>query len=44
MKMRRHATRTLAAMAAGLALVVVFLAYLNPHLAADLANRFWACF
>ena len=26
------------------ALGVVFLAYLNPHLAMDLANRVWACF
>jgi hypothetical protein len=33
--------------ALALALVVlgaVFLSYLNPHLAVDLANRFWACF
>jgi hypothetical protein len=22
----------------------VFLSYLNPHLAVDLASRFWACF
>jgi len=27
-----------------LALSVVFLSYLNPHLAVDLANRVWACF
>jgi len=26
------------------ALAVVFVAYLNPHLAVDLANRVWACF
>lgn len=26
------------------ALAAVFAAYLNPHLAADLANRVWACF
>jgi hypothetical protein len=26
------------------ALGAVFLAYLNPHLAVDLANRVWACF
>jgi hypothetical protein len=25
-------------------LAVVFLSYLNPHLAVDLANRVWACF
>lgn len=29
---------------AGLALAAVFTAYLNPHLAVDLANRVWACF
>jgi hypothetical protein len=29
---------------AGVALVAVFMAYLNPHLAVELANRFWACF
>ncbi len=26
------------------ALGAVFAAYLNPHLAVDLALRFWACF
>ena len=25
-------------------LAVVFLAYLNPHTALDLANRVWSCF
>lgn len=25
-------------------LLVVFLAYLSPHMAVDLANRLWACF
>jgi hypothetical protein len=25
-------------------LAAVFLSYLNPHLAVDLANRVWACF
>lgn len=29
---------------AGLALLAVFTAYLDPHLMADLANRVWACF
>jgi hypothetical protein len=29
---------------AALALAAVFLSYLNPHLAADLANRVWSCF
>jgi len=27
-----------------LALMVVFVAYLNPQLTVDLANRIWACF
>lgn len=27
-----------------LVLGAVFLWYLNPHLAVDLANRVWACF
>lgn len=26
------------------ALLLVFLAYLSPHLARDLADRLWACF
>jgi len=26
------------------ALGAVFLSYLNPHLAVDLANRVWSCF
>ena len=26
------------------ALAAVFLSYLDPHLAVDLANRVWACF
>ena len=29
---------------AALALAGVFMAYLNPHLVVDLANRIWACF
>ena len=29
---------------AALALAAVFAAYLDPHLAVDLANRFWSCF
>jgi hypothetical protein len=27
-----------------LVLAGVFMAYMNPHLAVDLANRIWACF
>ncbi len=30
--------------AAAVALAAVFVAYLNPNLAFDLANRVWACF
>jgi hypothetical protein len=30
--------------AVGVALGLVFAAYLNPHLVADLAGRVWACF
>lgn len=30
--------------AALLVLAAVFAAYLDPHLAVDLANRLWACF
>jgi hypothetical protein len=26
------------------ALALVFVAYLNPHVMVDLANRVWACF
>ena len=32
------------AVPASLALAAVFLSYLNPHLAVDLANQLWACF
>ena len=36
--------RGLALVALVLALGGVFLAYLSPHLAVDLANRVWSCF
>jgi len=39
--------RILAALAwtaVGLVLAGVFTAYLSPHLARDLASRFWSCF
>ena len=26
------------------ALAVIFMAYLSPHMAVDIANRVWACF
>jgi hypothetical protein len=32
------------ALLAATALAAVFLSYLNPHFAVDLANRVWACF
>jgi hypothetical protein len=42
--LRRHGLRIAAWAAALLALLLVFTAYLDPHLMADLANRAWACF
>lgn len=30
--------------AAAVVLALVFAAYLDPHLAVDLANRLWSCF
>jgi hypothetical protein len=42
--MKHLALRALAWAAAVAVLGSVFMAYLNPHLAADLANRVWACF
>jgi hypothetical protein len=41
--MRRRA-HILWGVLAALALATVFMAYLNPHLMVDLANRIWACF
>ncbi|MFM7505206.1 MAG: hypothetical protein ACKO3M_01340 [Rubrivivax sp.] len=41
---RRRGLRVAAWTAALLALGLVFTAYLDPHLMADLANRVWACF
>jgi len=41
--MPRPARLGLALLAAGV-LAAVFLSYLDPHLAADLANRVWSCF
>ena len=37
-------TRAMCWLAAGAALVLVFMAYRSPHLVVDLANRVWACF
>ena len=42
--MRRLAVRVGMGLASVTALGLVFLAYLNPHLAVDLASRLWACF
>jgi hypothetical protein len=39
-----RARRWLLGIGAALALAGVFAAYLDPHLAVDLANRFWSCF
>ncbi len=36
--------RSLAWLAVAAALAAVFAAYLNPHLAVELAGRVWACF
>jgi hypothetical protein len=40
----RKLGRLLAWLLAGLALGLIFLAYLSPHMAVDLANRLWSCF
>lgn len=42
--MTRQRLRWIGWAAALAALAAVFAAYLNPHLAVDLANRVWACF
>jgi hypothetical protein len=42
MKLRGRALGAAAAVAAGL--LLVFWAYLDPHLALELANALWACF
>jgi len=44
MPARRRLRRMAGYALAALALAAVFAAYLNPHLAVDLASRFWACF
>ena len=41
---RYRARGALGLAAAALALGAVFFAYLDPHLAVDLANRVWSCF
>ena len=42
--MKRRIVQRGAALLAASALAAVFVSYLNPHLAVDLANRVWACF
>ena len=39
-----HRRHVLWSVAASVTLAAVFMAYLNPHLVVDLANRIWACF
>ncbi|HSW03202.1 hypothetical protein [Aquabacterium sp.] len=40
----RRVSRLLLGATIAAALTLVFAAYLNPHLAVDLATRVWACF
>ena len=40
----RRRAQIVGGVAAALALAGVFMAYMNPHLVFDLANRIWACF
>ena len=40
----RRRARIVWGVVATLALAGVFMAYLNPHVVVDLANRIWACF
>lgn len=42
--MKSRTTHIGIALLATAVLAAVFVAYLNPHFAADLANRVWACF
>lgn len=44
MKTRNAWWQRLALAGAVAVLGAVFVSYLDPHLAADLASRFWACF
>jgi hypothetical protein len=41
--MKRKLARAVGWVAAAATLAAVFAAYLSPHFAVDLANRFWAC-
>jgi hypothetical protein len=42
--MMRRGLRMGLGLLTAVALAAVFLSYLNPRLAVDLANRVWACF
>jgi hypothetical protein len=42
--MKMRAARWSLALLAAAVLAAVFVGYLNPHFAVDLANRVWACF
>ena len=42
--MKRRILRVLLGVTAAWVLAAVFMAYLSPHFAVDLATRFWACF
>ena len=42
--MKPRVARIGMALLAAAALAGVFIGYLNPHFAVDLANRVWACF
>lgn len=42
--MRGHWHRALLWLGAALALCLVALSYLNPHLALEMANQLWSCF
>jgi hypothetical protein len=42
--MKPRTLRVAAQAAVALVLAAVFAAYLDPHLALELANRVWACF
>lgn len=42
--MKLAPARIVVAAAVGAALAAVFMAYLDPHVVVDLANRVWSCF
>ena len=42
--MKHPVVRAISWLAVAAVLAAVFMAYLNPHVAVDLANRVWSCF